>query len=343
MKADRRGDEIPPQAPEWAMEGRLPRGEVSLIVGRDGTGKSTLMTALAAAWTRGELTGKPERVHLNLAEDDVAAVTVPRLRAAGADMGEIRFLAEGDEWSFPRDTDRLHEYVVTEKIDIVVLDPLDHHASGINGTKAREILDGIRRVTRETGVTIIIVHHFTKTGGTVDIAIGGGRAVKAIARSILVWGPVLAQPVDLPSATGDDPDEEPEWRPCAALAHHKCSYGPLQKTLLYARNDNDPPGFDLIGDCEFTVLDVFAAVAVPTAPAAAKRNVARDLILRFLAGIERTGEDLASDVMAAGISRTTFERARAELASEGLIEQFQRDRRHRWRIAVPIAPPEELR
>src|SRR4051794_5142550 len=117
MKPDRRGDEIFPREPEWVLEGRIPRGEISLIVGRDGTGKSTLMSVLAAAWTRGELTGRPERVHLNLAEDDVAAVTVPRLRAAHADLSELRFLYEGEEWNFPRDAERLREYVRKEKID----------------------------------------------------------------------------------------------------------------------------------------------------------------------------------------------------------------------------------
>ena len=338
MKRDRRGDEIAPTTPRWVLDGRLPRGEISLIVGRDCTGKSTLMTTLAAAWSRGELTGQPERVHLSLAEDDVAAVTVPRLHAAGADMSEIRFLQEGDEWMFPRDTNRLRDYVLAEQIDIVVLDPLDHHAPGINGANAREVLDGLRRVARDAGATIIIVHHFTKTGRTVDVAIGGGRAVKAVARSIMIWGRVATNPLTLPPAT-EDSEGDAEQRTAAALAHHKCSYGPLQPTLLYARNDADPPGFDLVGECDYTVIDVFTDAA-PSVPAlGAKSQVARELILRFLAGIERTGEDLASDVMAAGVSRTTFERARAGLADEGLIEQFQRDRRYWWRIAVPEAPP----
>jgi transposase len=119
-------------------------------------------------------------------------------------------------------------------------------------------------------------------------------------------------------------EDEPELRPSAALAHHKCSYGPLQPTLLYARNEADPPGFDLVGECEYTVVDLFTEATPPAPAMGAKRQMARELTVRFLSGLERTGEDLASDVMAAGISRTTFERARAELADEGLIEQFWR-------------------
>jgi hypothetical protein len=91
------------------------------------------------------------------------------------------------------------------------------------------------------------------------------------------------------------------------------------------------------------VGDIFTGVVAPIVATGARRQTARELILRFLSGIERTGEDLASDVMAAGVSQTTFERARAELAGEGLIEQFQRDRRHWWRIAVPAVPPENAK
>lgn len=352
MRRDRRGDEITPQAPEWAFEGRVPRGAITLVVGRDGTGKSTLACGLAAAWTRGELTGRPERVHLALAEDDVAAVTVPRLRAAGADMALVRLPGHGQDWVFPRDCEALRAYIEQHQIDIVILDPLDHYAR-VNGQRAREELDALRAVAEATGATLVIIHHFTKSGASVDQAIGGQRAVKAVARSILIWGPVAPQGVAAGGAVGssfeleigDDEDIngdiEVEVRPCAALAHHKCSYGAKQPTLLYTRNDTDPPGFDLVGDCEITAPEVFAGTTMPTVEQVNKRQVARDLIVRFLSGVPRTGEDLASDVMAASISQTTFERARAELAHEGVIERYQERHRHWWRIAVPVAPPED--
>src|SRR4051794_31765560 len=118
MQHDRRGDEIVPSAPEWVLDDRLPRRAISLIVGRDGVGKSTLIASLTAGWTTGTLTGRTERVHLSLAEDDTAAVTVPRLRAAGADMSQVRVPTEGRTWDFPTDLDALATYLVNEGITI---------------------------------------------------------------------------------------------------------------------------------------------------------------------------------------------------------------------------------
>src|SRR4051794_18084507 len=104
---DRRASEVEPSIPERILERRAPRGAITLLVGVDGTGKSTLITTLTAEWTTGEQTGVEERVHLSLVEDDVAAVTVPRLMAAGANLERVHLLERGRAWSVPRDLGRV--------------------------------------------------------------------------------------------------------------------------------------------------------------------------------------------------------------------------------------------
>jgi len=44
-------------------------------------------------------------------------------------------------------------------------------------------------------------------------------------------------------------------------------------------------------------------------------------------------------VLAADLSQETFHRARAELTAQGLIERYQQDARHCWRITIPDHPP----
>src|SRR3954467_4713199 len=128
---DRRASEVEPSIPEWILERRAPRGAITLLVGVDGTGKSTLITTLTAEWTTGEQTGVEERVHLSLVEDDVAAVTVPRLMAAGANLDRVLLLGRGHAWSFPRDLGEFDAYLRDNEIPIAVLDPLDHHVDDL--------------------------------------------------------------------------------------------------------------------------------------------------------------------------------------------------------------------
>ena len=85
--------EIEPLSIEWLWEGFLPLGALSMLYGTEGDGKSTFAMRLAADATRGTLPGalegKPASVEIIAYEDDAAAVIVPRLLAAGADLDRV--------------------------------------------------------------------------------------------------------------------------------------------------------------------------------------------------------------------------------------------------------------
>ena len=86
--------EIEPDRIDWLWEPYLPAGAVTLMAGAPGCGKSFLSTALAASLSQGltpfhgRPTGKVRTAILSL-EDDPARTIVPRLKACGADLGEI--------------------------------------------------------------------------------------------------------------------------------------------------------------------------------------------------------------------------------------------------------------
>lgn len=337
---DRRAADVAPRSPEWILDQRMPRTGLSLIVGADGTGKSTLVAGLTAQWTTGELTGQPEMVHLSLAEDDAAAVTVPRLMAAGADCGRVVIPAADGSWVFPDDLEKLGKYLESSTVDILVLDPLDHHVDSLAQQAGRKTLGQLDAITRAADTSLVGVHHFNKSGRNVDAAIGGGRGVKGIARSILVWGPEPSVPV---AVVGEEDNEAAE---CHVLAHHKSSFGPRAASLVYerVRRPHAAGGeltlFELIGEADYTPAQVYEGPqGAVQGGQGRKRAVACELILRFLTGGPRAADELRADLESAGIAVRTFERARRDLAEEGVIEQYQAGGQHWWRISVPDAPP----
>jgi len=88
--------DIRPERIEWAWQGRIPFGAVTLLVGEPGLGKSTVLVDICARLTRGQLEGdacgRPVGVIVASAEDHRSATIVPRLTAAGADLARAHFI-----------------------------------------------------------------------------------------------------------------------------------------------------------------------------------------------------------------------------------------------------------
>jgi putative DNA primase/helicase len=133
---------------EWLWPGRIPLGQLTLLCGQSGLGKSFLSLDLAARTSCGipfpgreAASEPPSTVILVAGEDEVAAVVKPRLEDAGADLERILVvdrvevgrpdfgLGEADEgtrgFSLEKDlpalTDLLDENPETR---LVVIDPL---------------------------------------------------------------------------------------------------------------------------------------------------------------------------------------------------------------------------
>ena len=89
---------VPPERIEWHWHGFLAAGKLSLLAGDPGVGKSTISSAITAAYTTGApFPGstnwrQPKRVLVAAAEDAAADTKVPRLMAAGADLSKVAFL-----------------------------------------------------------------------------------------------------------------------------------------------------------------------------------------------------------------------------------------------------------
>ena len=334
-----RAGQLVPRLPSWVFDQRIPVGAVTLVVGRDGAGKSTFARWLAANASTGALTGTPLDVHLALLEDGAAEITQPGLLAAGADAERIELML-GEGWRFPRDLMEFEDHVRATDCRLVVIDPLAAVVSGLSGERAGLALRGLAGVAERTGIAIVLVHHTIKSARTADAAIAGSYNVKAAARSILFWdvlSPAHAFQARLVAAEAGA--EVGEGAMLCLLRAHKTSYADAPPPLLFERR---PAPHAADEHHSVAVVDLIAELlpimAQPEEPDARERERAKRAILALLVSGPVAGRELEGLVMSiTGTSRTSVQRARHELAAghPPTIERYQENRQHFWRLVVP--------
>lgn len=92
--------DVEPEHPLWLWPGHIPKGKIVLIDGDPATGKSTLALDIAAhvttgaAWPDGSAGCEPANVLLLTAEDGLADIVSPRIRAAQGDASKMFVLSE---------------------------------------------------------------------------------------------------------------------------------------------------------------------------------------------------------------------------------------------------------
>lgn len=352
--------DVLPDRIAWLIPGRIPRGTLTMVVGRDGSAKTTFARWLASAASRGDLTGQPLRTHLALSEDDAARVTAPGLQAAGADLARIDLVTDG-AWLFPRDLERLDAYLSTHASDIVVIDPLAAAVASVNHQRAGDALRALRQIAERHDAAIIVVHHTIKRATDPGTAIAGGYNVRAACRSILFWeqlGPTGCAYVRSIAERQEIEMDEETGRLCM-LWPYKASYARLMAPMVFEQRSRPNPAEP---GATVGTVELIAVLADELDPALALDPVGRDggrerakaAILVLLSRGPMTAEELeGAALMATGTSIRTYQRARRELAEEGTIERYQGPRSepsstptasarcHWWRLAVPdYAPPD---
>lgn len=197
------------QRTEWLWRdehgGRIPEAALTLIAGREGTGKSSFGVWLAAQVTQGLLPGsrhgQPGDVGWVAFEESFSHALKPRLAAAGADLDRVWNIdvahsddpdAEGSGLRLPIDTTELEAIIVETGITLLVLDPLASAlTSGLkmnNSDDVRRALEPLVQVATRTGCTVVGIAHFNKGTGTDPAsAITGASAWKDVPRAVLAF------------------------------------------------------------------------------------------------------------------------------------------------------------
>jgi hypothetical protein len=174
---------------EWVWKGWIPKGMLCVLEGDPSLGKSTLCADIAMRLTTctpfpGE-TEKPVcgSVLFLSAEDDPGRITVPRMRAAGADLDKVYF------WdfhpTFPEKLAQLEHIIEQLGIVLVVLDPflafLDDDIDSYKDQNIRQVLTPLSKMAERTGCAVLLIRHLNKSSAQVNKMYKGSGSIAVVA------------------------------------------------------------------------------------------------------------------------------------------------------------------
>jgi archaellum biogenesis ATPase FlaH len=197
--------DVTPRPVGWLWARRLPLGNLTIIAGDPGLGKSLLTLDIAARTSAGtpwpDSAGEPNppgSVLVFSAEDDLETTVVPRLIAAGADLRSIHTIesveSDGGSTSFTLENLKALEAAIkgVRDVKLVVVDPVtaflgttDDHRNA----EVRALLAPLAKLAAEHQVAVLLVAHMSKSNQIKTFnKIMGSVAYTAAARS--VWAVV---------------------------------------------------------------------------------------------------------------------------------------------------------
>lgn len=196
---------ITPVAIRWLWPGWVARGKLTVLAGAGGSGKTTLAVGLIGTltsggrWPDGELCSEKGNALIWSSEDDPADTLVPRLMAAGADLGRVHIIqgrvnaATGDREPFDPATDfDLLKEAVQEigGASLLLLDPVVNVVKGDmhRANDVRRALQAVIDFAEAHWCAVLGITHFSKGSGASSPAdrVIGSQAFGALARAVLV-------------------------------------------------------------------------------------------------------------------------------------------------------------
>jgi putative DNA primase/helicase len=328
--------DLAPMRVDWLWKGYIPRGAVTILDGDPGLGKSTLTMDLAARVSRGwvmppapgEATVRdPASVMVLTAEDDASRTIRPRLEAAGADLARVHFwemtLDESPEPTILPD----HLPQIEEEIDrtvaaLVILDPLMAYFAGSVDTNkdadVRRVLCRFKEMAERTDAAVLVVRHLNKlVGGSALYRGGGSIGIIGAARSALLLG------------------RHPDDSDVLVLAPVKCNWCQMPEALAFSHESvGETNRLAWAGEVALTADDV---VTAPIEPRRGAIEKAEEFLLNKLSAGPVTHSQILSEAGAAGVSKRTLNRAKANLR----IRSDKTDFGGGWAWSLPSKVGEE--
>ena len=251
--------EIEPEPMEWLWEPYLPAGEVTMLIGDGGLGKSLFMMDIASRITRGlpmpshstaasPATAPSSSPHSDSANDvegmesrgvrdvlyctrenNAKKVVVPRLIASGADRSHIHLLTKDPNLTLKGS--RIPNMIRETNAKLCVIDPIlsfvDSSSDIYDASRLRRIIEtDYEDVLDETGCALVLIYHMTKDGRDPVKGAMGSVDNANFARSAFT---VLRFP------------ESPSIK---VLLHSKANCGPYGRSLAYRIVDQKIEWYD---------------------------------------------------------------------------------------------------
>lgn len=317
---------IPELQMQWLWYPYFPYGNITLIFGRGGIGKSHVALDIAARLSRGEpmptggeqneLRDGAQRTLVLAAEDDVATVIRPRLAKLNANLDNIYVPEEFFDLS-PRGMKDFEDLVDELLPALIIIDPVVAYLGGkVDMHKANEVrvfMGGLMEIAKSRGIAILLVHHKKKgksdEGDEADLAMGSVDFNNAVRSSVFIT----------PGNTG-----------VTLMQHVKHNYSPKGPNMAFAI------------DPTFTWSEGSAAPAQAGRPVTS-RHTAKEFIENALKHGPVPAREVERLAAAAGIAPRTLDRAKSGVAESFLVLGDGGNTTHVWHWRLIGWKPSETR
>ena len=322
---------------EWLWSRRVPLGELTILDGDPGTGKSTLLTAVAAHVTSGRgLPGHEDEpveggVVYVTTEDSPSRTIRPRLEAHGAALDRVLLVPEvPDEEGDPRplvlpdDIGLLEQAVRRVDARLVTIDPLMAHLGGsINAHRdadVRRALAPLADLAHRLGTAVVVVRHLNKSGRSSAIYRGGGSI-----------GIIGAARVGLLLA--EHPEQE-EVRVLAPVKNNLAVFAPSLALALEQARDHDVARVEWLDTCDLSADELLRSDSQGRTDE--KQQEARNFLEEILSDGPVLAREVQEKADEEGILTRTLKRAKKTLDVESEKESF--DGPWMWKLPKEEAP-----
>ena len=310
-------DEIEPEETSWLWKPYYPLGEMTLIQGNPGVGKSQLSLDLAMRVATGlpmpDHTDErgPATVLLLPGEDHVAKTVRPRLDALGLDReGRQRIAVAPDLFNFTAEgLEMLAGTMAYLQPTLVVVDPLAVYIGGKvdmnRQNQVREFMGPLGRLAQKHNTAIALVHHAKKAQGgkAIHQSIGSVDFVAAVRSVVAVC----------------------EYEGNVVMAHAKHNLSPRGATLAFGISDK---GLRWLGPVQVTADEL--AFGPEEQETRTLKQEATDWILNLLGNGPCSAESVVAQASEAGYSKRTLESAKAAAGAKSSKEE------NRWWWYLPV-------
>lgn len=309
----------------WLVPERIPKGQIIILAGDGGVGKTTVWCDLAAAVSSGKQTilderpaefcnEEPQKVIFFSSEDSLEFSLKGRLKKAGANMKNIKSVSLQNEHfsQIKFNSDLLRELIAKEKPALAIFDPLQGFIPSEvqmgQRNAMRACLSPLISIGEEFGTTSLIVVHTNKRIGTYGRnRIADSADIWDICRSALIVGNVPGSDIRY-------------------ISHEKSNYGELAKTVLFRIGEN---GVEIAGYTDARDAD-YVGMRDQIKRVAPQKADAENFILNYLSAGKKPTVEMDKAASECGISNSSLTRAKTDLRKKGILESeckgFGRDK-----------------
>lgn len=300
---------------QWLVPQYIPKGQITIMAGDGGSGKTTIWCALASAVSSGEKVFfdstpeefakcDPKKVLFFSSEDFIEYTLKARLRKSGANLKNIFSLSlRDDKFSELKfNSDLLKQIIEQQRPELVIFDPLQSfippNIQMSQRNAMRNCLNPLISLGEQFGTTFLIILHTNKKAGCYGRnRVADSADIWDIARSVLIVG------------------TSPANSEIRYISHEKSNYDIPGETALFTIDD----GVAVFKEYSNKHDVDFVRERDDTARNAPQRQDARQFILDFLRNGKKPTADLDEAAGAAGISRSTLNRTKTEMRKEGIL------------------------